>query len=61
MKRFLISGNWKMNTLREDATGLVEGIIKCSESFKGVDVVLCPPYPFLGAIVNMNRNRNIEV
>ena len=50
-----------MNALREDVTGLAEGIIKCSESFKGVDVVLCPPYPFIEAIVNMTRSRNIEV
>jgi triosephosphate isomerase len=60
MKRFLISGNWKMNTLREDATVLVEGISKCSE-YTGVDVVVCPPHPFLEAVIDMVRSRNIEV
>jgi triosephosphate isomerase len=61
MKRFLISGNWKMNGLIEESTDLVGGILKCSEGFTDVDIVVCPPYPFIYSIVTLTRNRNIEV
>jgi triosephosphate isomerase len=61
MKRFLIAGNWKMNGLKEDAKAIVEGIVMCADGFNGVDVVVCPPYPFIEAIVTMTKSRKIEV
>lgn len=47
MKKIVV-GNWKMNpgTLKE-ARVIFNEIIKKSRSLKNVDVVLCPPFPFL--------------
>lgn len=50
-----------MNTLREEAKSLVKGVLNCSESYEGVDVVVCPPYPFLECIVEMAKGRSLGI
>lgn len=50
-----------MNTLREEAQSLVKGVLNCSESYEGVDVVVCPPYPFLEGIVEMAKGRSLGI
>jgi triosephosphate isomerase len=47
MRRFFISGNWKMNTVMDEALALIEGIIAGIKSCVNVDIVVCPPFPFL--------------
>ncbi|MCA8997004.1 MAG: triose-phosphate isomerase, partial [Planctomycetaceae bacterium] len=46
MRRYLIAGNWKMNLEEWQAVELAGSI---ADGFKGtgVDVVLCPPFPWL--------------
>jgi len=41
----LIAGNWKMNTSHAEALALAAAI--AAESVSGVDVVVCPPFPWL--------------
>lgn len=43
MNKFLIAGNWKMNTLYDDGEILVEDIIKSFNYNEGTDVLICPP------------------
>lgn len=48
MRRFLIAGNWKMNTSRQSGAilaGEVAAAVPAMES--GVEVLVCPPYPYL--------------
>lgn len=47
----LIVGNWKTNpgTLA-DAKKTFLGIKKAAASFKDLDIVICPPYPFLSSL-----------
>ena len=48
-QRPLIAGNWKMNTSsREEAVALAGAI--AAVDFDGVDVVVCPPFPWLLAV-----------
>jgi len=51
MRRFLIAGNWKMNTNLETGTALASGL---ADHVRGrdlpVDVLVCPPFPYLAAV-----------
>ncbi len=52
----LIAGNWKMNCLSSDAEALVMGI---GQSPDGVDLLICPPYPYLSALRAVCDSQNI--
>jgi triosephosphate isomerase len=43
----IIAGNWKMNTLRDDAIALARGIRERCDGIAGVEKIVCPPYVFL--------------
>ncbi len=43
----IVAGNWKMNNTNSEAVALTEAIKKSEFSFKGVEVVLCPPFTAL--------------
>ena len=48
MRRFLIAGNWKMNTTRSAGVALAgELAAVASQTEAGVEVLVCPPYPYL--------------
>ncbi|TWT52234.1 Triosephosphate isomerase [Thalassoglobus neptunius] len=48
MRRYLIAGNWKMNTNRDTAVSLAKSIADGSQAATGsVDVLVCPPFPYL--------------
>src|SRR5438046_9853911 len=44
MRTPLIAGNWKMNTLRDEAITLARGVRDRSAGIAGVEKVVCPPY-----------------
>ena len=48
MRRFLIAGNWKMNTNRSSGVAIaVELAAVAAKEESGVEVLVCPPYPYL--------------
>lgn len=48
MRRFLIAGNWKMNTTRQSAVGLAGELAAAAASDEaGVEILVSPPYPYL--------------
>jgi triosephosphate isomerase len=48
MRRFLVAGNWKMNTVAAAATALAKEVASGSaDAAKKVDVLVCPPFPYL--------------
>ena len=50
-RRPFVAGNWKMNTNLKSGTELAAGLAKLlPQDLPGVEVAVCPPYPFLGAI-----------
>jgi len=54
MRKNIVAGNWKMNTTYQDGLALVSEITNMVQDEvtgpNGVEVVICPPFPFLFAI-----------
>ena len=61
MNKSLIVGNWKMNCVLEEARTLAKEISGFLNQLKGVEIVLCPPYPYLLAIKNEIENSSIRL
>lgn len=48
MRRFLIAGNWKMNTTRQSGSALAAELAAVSpQAEPGLEVLICPPFPYL--------------
>lgn len=43
----LIAGNWKMNTLRDEALALVRALRERVDGVRGVEKLVCPPFVYL--------------
>lgn len=43
----IVAGNWKMHTTLEEARALTRGVVDAVAGIPGVEVVLCPPFPYL--------------
>ena len=51
MRRFLVAGNWKMNTTRESGSQLAQALVKeVPTENQAVEVLVCPPFPYLTTI-----------
>lgn len=53
MRRPLVVGNWKMNTTLVEAQVLTGAIARSVGSISDVDVVLCPPFPWLTEVARL--------
>lgn len=56
MRRYLVAGNWKMNTTKESGSQLASALAaEVPSENEAVEVLVCPPFPYLttiGDIVN---------
>jgi len=50
MRGYLVAGNWKMNGSNASNAELVDGIIAGMPQSDSVELLICPPFPYLGAI-----------
>ncbi|MEN6406688.1 MAG: triose-phosphate isomerase [Thermoguttaceae bacterium] len=50
MRRPFIAGNWKMNTNRDSAVALAEGVVRAAADVTGADLAVCPPSCYLDAV-----------
>ena len=50
MRGYLVAGNWKMNGSNAANAELVDGIIASMPQSESVELLVCPPFPYLGAI-----------
>ena len=50
MRRLFVAGNWKMTTNRQSATELAAAIAEHVQGGTDVDVLVCPPFPYLDAV-----------
>lgn len=51
MRRALVAGNWKMNGSQASIKSLMSDLLPAlAKGINGVDVVVCPPYPYLGQV-----------
>jgi triosephosphate isomerase (TIM) len=58
----LVVGNWKMNTTRDEATQLVRSLITAVDAdSEAVEVVLCPPHPWLTDVATLLGRTHIAL
>ena len=50
MRKFLVAGNWKMNGDSAANSELVGGIVAGLPRADNVEVLICPPFPYLAAV-----------
>lgn len=50
MRGYLVAGNWKMNGSNAANAELMDGIIAGMPQSESVELLVCPPFPYLGAI-----------
>lgn len=62
MRRYLIAGNWKMNTNSASGVQLAKAVAAGSAEATGtVDVLICPPFPYLIPIVQAVADSKVKV
>lgn len=61
MRTPIIAGNWKMNTVVNEAKALVEALKDLVSNVKDVEVVVCPPFISLTAVRDVIAGSNIEL
>jgi triosephosphate isomerase len=62
MRRFLVAGNWKMNTNRasgEELAAALAGHVPSPED--GIEVLVCPPYTYLGCIGDKVNGSGVQL
>jgi triosephosphate isomerase len=61
MRKPFIAGNWKMCTTIAEAEALIQGLLPRVGAVDDVDVVVCPPYLALQAVVDSARGSAVGV
>lgn len=60
-KKNLVVANWKMNPASfEEAKPIVNGVRNFAKKLKYVDVVVCPPFPFLHPFLKVKLPKNLS-
>jgi len=57
----LIAGNWKMHRTVAEARELIASLLPLISASRGVQVVVCPPYTALDAVVRALRGSEVHV
>ena len=60
-RKVIVAGNWKMNKTASEGVALVEALKPLVADVTDADVVVCPPFTTIGAVVEAARNSNIKV
>lgn len=62
MRRFLVAGNWKMNTDQASGTSLAAALAAAApDAHDGAEVLVCPPYPYLAAIAAATGDSAVQL
>ncbi len=57
MRRYLVAGNWKMNSTLESARALAKALSsRFTQDETGFEVLVCPPYPYLVPVGEILRD-----
>lgn len=60
-RKLFFAGNWKMNTTAQSGVELVKGLVEQVGSLDSVDMAVCPPFVYVGAIAEAAAGSNIAV
>ena len=61
MRGYLVAGNWKMNGSLATNQALVEGILGGVPSSDQVDLLVCPPFPYLAQVSAMLGDGRVKL
>ena len=61
MRNYLVAGNWKMNGSTAGNQELVAGIVAGAPDSEQVELLICPPYPYLGAVAAATADSKVAV
>ncbi len=57
----LVAGNWKMHKTVAESEAFIQGLLPRLTTADNVDVVICPPFTSLEAMVDSTRGSRVEV
>ena len=60
-RKVIIAGNWKMNKTAAEGKALVEELKTLVAGVDGADIIVCPPFTTLAAVVEAAKNSNVKV
>jgi triosephosphate isomerase (TIM) len=61
MTKPLVVGNWKMNTTQDEAQALVRALLMALAAVSEVEVVVCPPFPWLTDVARLVEGSTIAL
>ncbi len=61
MRKTLVAGNWKLNTLHDDAVELASGVAAARSDFGNTEVLICPPFIWIGAVAEAIKNSPVKL
>ena len=61
MRAPVIAGNWKMYKTAGEAAAFVRAFLPLVSGVRGVEIVLAPPYPSIGAVAQLLQGSGIGV
>ena len=61
MRNYLVAGNWKMNGSTAGNQDLVAGLVAGAPDSEQVELLICPPYPYLGAMAEATADSKVVV
>ena len=62
MRRKIVAGNWKMNTLPSEGLALAKDVIaKSAEVSSGVELVVIPPFTHLNEVTKLASGTRVAV
>ncbi len=61
MRGYLVAGNWKMNGSNAANSALVQGIVAGAPSTDSVQLLVCPPFPYLAAVSEMLAGSTVSL
>jgi triosephosphate isomerase len=61
-QKALLAANWKMNPVSaSDAADLVRGVVPAAQQHGNVEVVLCPPFPWLLGVLELLQETRVQL
>jgi triosephosphate isomerase len=61
MRPRIVAGNWKMFTTLKSAGELAAAVVAGVEKISGVEVIICPPFPWLFLVAESIRPSRVQV
>jgi triosephosphate isomerase len=60
-RQYLVAGNWKMNGSLESNRKLIEGVLGGLGQCAGVEVLVCPPSPYLAQVRELAEGTRVRL